>query len=101
MPTEDDHKESAPTRVVSGAASAPTQPVYSSDPERSTITDASASSPAPTTGAAALIGTVINGRYAIESVLGQGGMGQVFLAKDLQLHARPVVVKDPTKILTC
>jgi serine/threonine protein kinase len=41
----------------------------------------------------ALIGATLDGRYFIERALGQGGMGQVYLAKDLQLHSRAVVVK--------
>lgn len=40
-----------------------------------------------------LMGTTLNQRYLIEGPLGHGGMGQVYLAKDLQLHSRPVVVK--------
>jgi serine/threonine protein kinase len=32
-------------------------------------------------------------RYLIEKELGRGGIGVVYLAKDLQLHGRPVVVK--------
>jgi len=94
MPVDDDHDESLPAVPVSSGASAPTQPAPS-DPAISTITDVSpsASEPTITGGAAILIGTIINGRYAIERMLGHGGMGQVFLAKDLQLHSRPVVIK--------
>jgi serine/threonine-protein kinase len=40
----------------------------------------------------ALIGTVLDGRYKIESVLGQGGMGMVFRATQTSVH-RPVAVK--------
>ncbi|HXM36575.1 MAG TPA: serine/threonine-protein kinase, partial [Pyrinomonadaceae bacterium] len=97
MPTEDDHNEVAATAPVSSAASAPTQPSHSSDAATATptITDGSDSASAPTvTGrTTGLIGVIIDGRYAIERMLGHGGMGQVFLAKDLQLHSRPVVIK--------
>jgi eukaryotic-like serine/threonine-protein kinase len=40
----------------------------------------------------ALLGTVLDGRYKIESVLGQGGMGMVFRATQTSVH-RPVAVK--------
>src|ERR1700733_14423446 len=36
------------------------------------------------------------GRYEIEKVLGEGGFGKVYLAKDGQLH-RPVAIKVPRK----
>src|SRR6266853_5856597 len=93
MASEDDYKKVAPTAPVSTAASAPTQPSHSS--ATPTITDASesASEPTETPRVTGLIGTVIDGRYAIERMLGHGGMGQVYRAKDLQLHSRPVVIK--------
>ncbi len=40
------------------------------------------------------IGTIVDGRYEVQSQLGEGGMGSVWLAKDLRLE-RKVVVKVP------
>ncbi|PYT02200.1 MAG: hypothetical protein DMF60_22040, partial [Acidobacteria bacterium] len=35
----------------------------------------------------------LNGRYSVESELGRGGIGVVYLAHDEQMHSRPVVIK--------
>ena len=40
-----------------------------------------------------LVGTTIDQKYLVERVLGHGGMGKVYLARDLTLHNRPVVIK--------
>ncbi len=37
--------------------------------------------------------TILNGRYRIISILGQGGMGAVYRAEDVHLHA-PIAVKE-------
>lgn len=46
-----------------------------------------------------LIGTKINGRYTIEKEIGGGGMGQLYLASDLNTHGTPVVLKFPLREL--
>lgn len=40
-----------------------------------------------------LVGTVIDGRYLVETELGHGGFGKVYLARDVTLHHRRVVIK--------
>ncbi|KAF0247718.1 MAG: serine/threonine protein kinase [bacterium] len=39
------------------------------------------------------LGSVINKRYLVESEFSQGGFSLIYLAKDLQLNARPVLIK--------
>ena len=40
-----------------------------------------------------LVGTVIGKRYLVEKELGHGGFGKVYLARDVTLHHRRVVIK--------
>ena len=40
-----------------------------------------------------LVGQTLKARYAVQKVLGRGGVGAVYRATDLDVHNRPVVVK--------
>ncbi|MGA3119660.1 MAG: serine/threonine-protein kinase [Polyangiaceae bacterium] len=42
-------------------------------------------------GPASLVGVVLSGRYLIERVIGQGGMGAVYLAEHMHMHKRLAV----------
>lgn len=39
------------------------------------------------------LGEILDGRYAVRELLGHGGIGAVYLAHDLKLHNKPVVIK--------
>jgi serine/threonine protein kinase len=39
------------------------------------------------------VGATLDGRYEIETKLGHGGVGAVYLARDHKLHDKPVVIK--------
>ncbi len=70
----------------------PTRPVEAGlDPLlRDTALESEISASSPTN---AYLGLLLKDRYLIESVIGRGGIGVVYLARDLKLVKRPVVIK--------
>src|SRR5437588_4407013 len=66
--------------------------MYSVNQDTQQPINAASSQPEPH-GVRLTAGTILNNRYLIEKELGRGGMGVVYLARDLQLVSRPVVVK--------
>src|SRR5580693_6584001 len=45
-------------------------------------------------GDALTVGHMLDGRYRVHKILGQGGMGRVYLANDTRLANRPVACKE-------
>ena len=61
--------------------------------------------PAQTAGADPLVGTVISGRFRVDDLIGQGGMGRVYRARHLALERtvvlkmlKPQLLEDPTLV---
>src|SRR5258706_1210979 len=92
MPPDKDTDQPTPRDHAANVEQSPVGHAQQSDPSAPTILTTSNLSLERGI-APLLIGSTLEGRYLIEKRIGQGGMGQVYLAKDLQLHQRPVVVK--------
>jgi serine/threonine protein kinase len=84
-----------PLKSGSPAPAASASPSQSSDPSAPTIASGfdKFSEPTLLSEGHELSGTTLDDRYLLDRPLGRGGMGQVYLARDLQLHSRLVVVK--------
>src|SRR4051812_3602504 len=61
--------------------------------------------PSSRTGHDSLVGTVVGGRFQVEELIGQGGMGKVYRARHLTLDKpvclkmlKPALLEDPTLV---
>lgn len=95
MPPEKDRDESTRPSPDEPAPTIPSEQSFSSDPTAPTVVELTA----PQLNTAMLplpkemAGAVLNGRYYVESELGHGGIGAVYLARDRKLMDKAVVIK--------
>jgi serine/threonine protein kinase len=73
---------------VSGTESPPTGPVEGASAPKDRPSNRPSQRPG---GAASLIGTTVSGRYRIDSVLGEGGMGTVYAAEHTLMRKRVAI----------
>ncbi len=84
-----DNKHNQPMEPVEADSDPSRQPTSNLLRQDTEIEAASASS----FSTSACLGTLLKDRYLIERVIGRGGIGVVYLARDQQLVKRPVVIK--------
>ncbi|HRG97900.1 MAG TPA: serine/threonine-protein kinase [Polyangiaceae bacterium] len=75
---------------VSDVSSLSGDPFEAGGSQAETVKPASVSPPAPI-GADALVGVVLSDRYRVLSLLGEGGMGAVYLAEHTHMHKRMAI----------
>ena len=90
MPIEDPSEH--PTRGDDTPAGAPAEPNTDDGDDEPIESWMAALASAPAVAVPLEPGTVVAGTYRIESLLGKGGMGAVYLAHDLELE-RPIAIK--------
>lgn len=95
MSPEKDRDEATVTSPGAIAPTVPAQESFKSDPTAETVygqTEPALNTtvlPRPE----GFVGMTLGGRYFVESELGQGGIGAVYLARDRKLVDKPVVIK--------